>query len=146
VIKQWAPIAACWFLMATPAFAQGPGVQIGVSGDPDQFYFGGHDEVGPIVDRLWFRPNAEVGIGDDETLLALNFELVYRAPLPRSLWRVYFGGGPALNIVRTRAETSPEGGFNILVGLSHRRGLFSEFKVGWIDSPRIKFGVGYTFR
>jgi hypothetical protein len=39
-----------------------------------------------------------------------------------------------------------EGGFNILLGVQHTRGLFFELKVGAGDSPDLKFGVGYTFR
>jgi hypothetical protein len=38
------------------------------------------------------------------------------------------------------------GGFNILVGLEHKKGLFTEFKVGFADSPDIKFAVGYVFK
>jgi hypothetical protein len=35
---------------------------------------------------------------------------------------------------------------NLLVGVEAPRGLFFEFKVGVIDSPDFKFGVGWTFR
>ena len=49
------------------ARAQGPGVRAGVSVDPDQFYFGGHYETGELIDRLYLRPNLEVGVGDDVT-------------------------------------------------------------------------------
>ena len=38
------------------------------------------------------------------------------------------------------------GGFNIVLGAQHRGGLFTELKVGTIDSPNMKFGVGYVFR
>ena len=31
-------------------------------------------------------------------------------------------------------------------GAEQSRGLFFEFKVGAIDSPNLKFGVGWTFR
>ena len=84
-----------------PAAAQDAGVRAGVSVNPDQFYFGGHIETKPLVDRLRFRPN-----GDSDL----------------------------------------EGGLNFLVGVQHRDGLFVEFKVGAIDSPDIKFGVGFTWR
>ena len=39
------------------------GIRVGVSGDPDQFVFGGHIETAPLMDRLVFRPNAEIGLG-----------------------------------------------------------------------------------
>ena len=56
---------ACW-LVPAPASAQlDPGLRAGVSVDPDQFYVGAHVETAPIVERLVFRPNVEVGFGDD---------------------------------------------------------------------------------
>ena len=143
-----ATIAAAMALVPSPAAAQDPGVRVGASADPDQFYFGGHLETGPLADRLRFRPNAEIGFGDDTTLAAFNFEFVYGFPSSRP-WNLYVGGGPALNLVNTDRgddDTSAHGGFNILVGAEHREGLFFEFKVGTIDSPDVKFGVGYSFR
>ena len=131
---------------AAPARAQGPGVEVGVSGDPSQFYFGGQYEMGPVVDRVWFRPNAEIGVGHDRTLVGLNFEFTYRTPLPRTNWRLYLGGGPALNITRTGGDTGSGGGFNIVIGASHEKGIFTQLKVGLMDSPGVRFGVGYSFR
>ena len=139
-------------LLATsaPAWAQGPGVRGGVSIDPDQFYFGGHYETPPLVDRLHFRPNLEIGIGDDVVTTAINFEFVYKFP-SRSPWRLYAGGGPAVNFFSFDNDgrddgTETEGGFNFLIGAEQRNGLFFELKVGVIDSPDLKFGVGYTFK
>ena len=37
---------------ATPALAQDGGIRGGISIDPDQFYFGGHLETSPLIDRL----------------------------------------------------------------------------------------------
>ena len=54
-------------IAAPPAQAQqiAPGVQGGVSINPDQFYFGGHIETSPLIDRLRFRPSVDVGIGEN---------------------------------------------------------------------------------
>jgi hypothetical protein len=142
-------ITAC----AVPSYAQTQfGIRAGVSADPEQFFFGGHFETEPIIDRLSFRPNLEIGVGDDLTLFAINIEFVYSVPLRGHPWRVYFGGGPAANIYSRHDDDGRdddgdvEGGFNVLVGLQHRRGLFTEFKVGAIDSPSVKFTVGYVFQ
>lgn len=131
---------------------QGPGVRAGVSADPDQFIFGGHYDTGPLIERLSFRPNAEVGVGDDRTTLSVNFEFVYWFPVSRKPWSIYAGAGPAL-LVYHHSETSEhaggtdtEPGFNLLVGIAHKGGLFAEVKAGLIDSPAVKFTVGYTFR
>ena len=128
-----------------PAAAQELGVRAGVSVNPDQFYFGGHAETGNLVDNLRFRPNLEVGVGDNVTLVAFNIEFAYHFPSQRS-WHVYAGGGPALNFIRFRGETESEGGLNLLAGVQHARGLFAELKVGTLDSPDLKLGVGYAFR
>ena len=139
-------IAAGLVLCATPSFAQSHvGIRAGVSGDPDQFFFGGHIETSPLMRHVTFRPNVEVGIGDGLTLVALNLEFVYSIPLDRHPWRVYLGGGPAANIY-SNGDTDVEPGFNFLVGAQHNRGLFVEFKIGAIDSPDVKFTVGYAFR
>jgi hypothetical protein len=131
----------------------GFGVRAGVSADPDQFYFGGHWISEPLIERLRFQPNVEVGVGDDLTLVAFNFELAYWIPLERSPWNLYVGGGPALNLYSFDDDDRPgdddselEGGVNVLFGLAHRQGLSFEFKVGVADSPDIKVGVTYTFR
>jgi hypothetical protein len=137
----------CW---VSSAWAQkGVGVRAGVSIDPEQFYFGGHITTGPVVDRLWFRPNVEVGVGDNSSSVGLNGEFAYFVPLQRRGTDVYFGAGPALNIFSSgpsRARhTSTGPGFNFVLGVAQRKGWFAEMKIGALDSPRFKFGIGYTF-
>ena len=128
------------------------GVRAGVSGSPGQFYAGLHYESEPFVDQLRFRPNIEFGVGDNQTVVALNFEFAYYVPLEGGRrrrpndWSLYIGAGPALVIDRFTNNTNTGGGFNILIGAQHRGGFFTELKVGMIDSPGVKFGVGYTFR
>ena len=149
-VKRW--LAGLSFLLgvvvfsSTPALAQGAGIRGGISVDPDQFYFGGHYETPPLVDHLYFRPNVEVGIGDDLTLIGANMEFVYKFTRNRAM-NLYAGAGPALNIfMPDEGDTSTDAGFNILVGAETPKGLFFEFKIGAIDSPDFKFGVGYTWR
>jgi hypothetical protein len=139
-------LAAAVIAVAVPsASAQGPGIRAGVSVDPDQFYFGGHYETNALVDRLHFRPNAGIGIGDDVTTVALNFEFVYKFPRQGD-WGFYAGAGPAVNFYNFDGGDNTEPGLNFLVGAETRQGLFFEFKVGAIDSPELKFGVGWSFR
>ena len=131
---------------STPALAQDAGIRGGISVDPDQFYFGAHLETSALVDRVHFRPNLEVGIGDDLTLIAANMEFVYKFSSSRPV-NLYAGGGPALNIFMVDdLDSETEAGFNALVGVETSRGLFFEFKLGMLDSPDFKFGVGYTWR
>ncbi len=131
----------------TPALAQQPGIGVraGVSADPDQFYFGAHFDTGPFVDRLSFRPNAEVGVGNNVTTVTGNFEFAYWVPIPRHPWNIYFGGGPAIVVYDHSNNTDVQPGFNLLMGVAHHSGFMVEIKAGLIDSPEFKFGVGYTW-
>jgi hypothetical protein len=135
-------------VMATaPAQAQAiaPGIQGGVSINPDQFFFGGHLETSPLIDQVRFRPSVDFGIGDGTTI-AGNFEFTYTFPGSQP-WNLYVGGGPAINWYdQDDADGDADAGFNFLVGVKNRDGLFFEFKVGVEGSPDLKFGVGYTFR
>lgn len=134
---------------STPVLAQDPGIRGGISVEPDQFYFGGHLETSPLVDRLYFRPNVEVGFGDNLTLIAANMEFVYKFSTRRA-WNIYAGGGPGLNVYMFDGDgndnSDTDAGLNILAGVEASGGLFFEFKVGVLDSPDFKFGVGYTWR
>jgi hypothetical protein len=130
----------------SPAAAQGLGVRAGASVDPDQFYFGGHYETRPLVDQLHFKPNLEIGIGDDVTTVGLNLEFVYKIPIDGSPWSLYAGGGPAVNFYSFNNNSTTEGGLNVLVGVEAAQGLFFELKLGALDSPDVKVGVGYTWR
>jgi hypothetical protein len=142
----FATLVASLMLFATPANAQSFGVRAGASANPDQFVFGGHYETKPLIEHLTFRPNIEVGVGDDVTLVAFNIEFAYWIDLKNKPWKVYLGGGPAANLYDSDNETDLQGGFNLMVGAQHRGGLFGEFKVGLIDSPDVKFTVGYAFK
>ena len=121
------------------------GIQGGMSIDPDQVFFGGHLETAPLVDNLRFRPNVDVGLGDDLTTVGLNFDFTYMFTAGRP-WNIYAGAGPAINWLNHDNGSDMEGGFNILVGARQRDGLFFELKIGAVDSPDLKFGVGFTFR
>ena len=140
-------VLAAFAFVALPsaAAAQGPGVRAGASVDPDQFYLGGHYETRPLVEQLYFRPNLEIGFGEDITAVGVNLEFVYKIPIDGP-WSLYAGGGPALNIYSFNDESETDGGLNVLFGAETTNGLFFEVKLGAIDSPDLKFGVGYTWR
>ena len=138
---------ACCLAPALASAQVAPGVRAGGSVNPDQVYIGGHLETDPIVERLVFKPNVEVGFGDDVTLLAFNFEFVWKFPRRGSQWAFYAGGGPAINLYRFDGpDDDAEPGFSFVGGMENPRGLFLEFKLGVDDSPDFKFGVGFTFR
>jgi hypothetical protein len=142
---------SAFMLAAGSAWAQsGYGIRAGASSDPDQFYLGGHLDVKEIVERFWFRPNAEVGLGNNLTLFSLNGEFVYDMPLKSSTrWVPYVGGGPAFLIGSVSTPfgrvTDTGGGFNFVGGIRQRKGLMGELKIGAFDSPDFKMGLGWTW-
>lgn len=145
-VPVWLMFLSLCAVGASPAQAQmTPGVQAGVSLDPDQFFFGGHVETAPLVDRVRFRPGVDVGIGDNLTLIAINLDFTYAFTANRP-WNLYAGGGPAINWYNFDGGSDTEAGFNFLVGANYRNGMFLEMKIGVMDSPDLKFGVGYAFR
>jgi hypothetical protein len=138
-------------LASGSAMAQtGFGLRAGVTADPNQFHFGAHFVSDFLAGNLNFKPNLEIGVGNHVTGITANFEFTYRIPVPRKQVSAYIGAGPALVVSRFgephRRNTETGGGFNVLIGLEHKEGLFGEIKVGAIDSPEFKFTVGYTFR
>jgi len=136
-------------VMAAPASAQSRvGVRAGISIDPEQVYFGGHFDAAEIARQFWFRPNVEVGFGDSRTLAAFNAEFVYKVPTRRE-WNPYFGGGPSMVLQTFRAagrrDTDFGPGFNFVAGIEQSRGLMGEVKIGALDSPGFKLGIGWTW-
>lgn len=152
---RWWVVVSCALavlLVAQPARAQlgaEIGIRAGAGADPDQFFFGVHTETRRLTPRLTFRPNVEVGVGDDLTLVALNLEFAWWIAMAGRPLSLYVGAGPAANAYSTggrgNSDGGVSGGLNFLVGVQHRDGLFSELKVGAIDSPSVKFTVGYVF-
>lgn len=129
-----------------PAEGQGFAVRGGTNVNPDQFYGGGQYELGPVVDRVWLQPKADLGWGNGATLMAVNFDVTYRKPLQRNgPWTGYVGGGPAINWYRLDAYSTTELGVGTVAGLKHANGMFVDFMVGFFDSPRFRAGIGYTF-
>jgi hypothetical protein len=128
-----------------------------------QLYVGAHVETEPLVGRLVFRPNVEIGFGDDLVVLAINGEFVWRFPASRSGWLGYAGAGPAMSIFRFGTDRPDHGdakmvpGISFLGGFEYRAGVFFEFKLGVLNRPDIarpllaaveelKVGIGYTWR
>lgn len=139
---------SAWILVLIPATASAQNFDItgGANVNPDQVYVGAKYEW-PLLDRVWFEPNADLGFGNDAKLIALNLEAMYRYPLSRrSPWALVGGAGPAMNHYRLPGYSQTQFGFNIVTGLRHARGIFTEFKVGFGDSPKYRFGIGYTIR
>jgi hypothetical protein len=135
-------------LLSSPAIAQAQGFAIlgGANINPDQLFAGGRYEM-PLLENVWFQPGADAGFGDHTKLFAVNLEATVRKSLERhSPWMVYAGGGPAMNHYRWAGSRETKLGFNLLGGLRHSNGVFTEFRVGLVDSPDFRFAIGIMFK
>ena len=135
------------------------GVRAGPTFNPELFTFGIQSQMGPIFHpRVLFRPNAEFAFGEVTDLIALNLEAVYRfSPAYRSRdWTPFLGAGPALIFIHQSFQSGRkisfgnfdyETGFNVLVGMQARRGMFVELKTSLYSgpAPKLRLIFGYTF-
>jgi hypothetical protein len=135
------------------------GVRAGAAFDPELFMFGVHSQMGPLFNpHVFFRPSAEFAFGEVTDLIALNLEAVYRFPgsAERRNWSPYVGAGPALTFIHQNFQAGRnidfgnfdfDAGFNILVGMQSRRGMFVEAKTSlWSrPAPVLRLIVGYNF-
>lgn len=151
-----AALLAC--VAPAPALAAASGItafgpRVGFSVGPDQVVLGGQMVIGEIAPSLTFDPSAELGFGDDLTVVSLNFDLHYHTAIRDTDWRPYFGAGFGVHFVeRDRqppftddSDTDVAGA--IIAGVSVPTGgslFFGELKLGF-DDPDLKLMVGWNF-
>jgi hypothetical protein len=157
-----ATMAAVAALVAAPAHAErssaittGIGPRVGFSSGPDQLVVGGQMVIGEVAPSLTFDPSVEIGIGDHQTLLGVNFDMHYHFETS-SVWRPYVGLGATVNEVNYDndefgdRESDTFAGGNLIVGAGAptRSGsrFFAELKLGLGDVPDLKIMVGWNFR
>jgi hypothetical protein len=88
-----------------------------------------------------------MGRGNGATLVTMNFDVTYRKPLQQNgIWTGYVGGGPTINWYRLDVYSTKEMGVSAVAGLIHANGVFTDFKVGFFDSPQFRVAIGYAFR
>lgn len=137
------------------ATATGIGPRVGFSVDPDQLVMGGHLVVGDVAPHLTFNPNLELGLGDDVTVIAVNFDMHYHLTLESSNWVPYFGAG--LGVVFAEqdrpgpddSETDVGGSVVMGAGVPTRSDniFFGEMRFGLGSGmPSLKLIAGWTFK
>lgn len=150
-----AVVAGCLPASAEGLGYAGWGPRVGVSIDPDQVYGGIHFDFGEFARNVRFQPNAELGFGDDVTLLSLNLEAAYLFKVYQS-WMPYAGGG--FDFTYVKLDDAPRGvddddtdvGLVGLGGVQRVRSgapdFFLELKVGLSsDLPDARAAIGWTF-
>jgi hypothetical protein len=135
------------------AAADGWGPRVGVAMDPDLVQFGLHADLANMASHVVFQPSAEVGVGDQLTVLSLNMDTAYRFTSQWDVWSPYLGGGVDVSFVN-RDDGYPDRSYTdtglavlggIQRGLANGNRFFLETKIGLFDSPDLRFTAGWTF-
>jgi len=133
---------------------KGWGPRFGLTVDPDQIHFGAHADFGYFADRWRFQPNFELGVGDNMTVGAANFEVNYRFRKDWDVWTPYLGGGVGVFFIDRDTRgfgdgTNSDLGASILGGIeksiSGGDRFFLETKLRFVDAPDLKITMGWTF-
>lgn len=158
-MKRFLVLAALLAIVPTAALAAtgsvtGWGPRVGASITPDQVVFGGQLHIGEIAPSLTFDPNLEVGLGDNETVIALNGDLQYHLHVTHAQWNPYLGGGLSVDFVSFDHpgpdDSETDVGANLIAGAEAptRAGnrFFGEVRLGIGDIPSLKLIVGWNFK
>ncbi len=141
---------------AAPIVLTGAGPRVGLSIQPDQLVVGG--QLSMTVAPDWsVDPSLELGFGDGQSDLAINFDGYYHLRLAESDWRPYVGGGIAINnasVDRPAPErdfSDTELGLNAVLGFTAPSTgghlWFAEMRLGLGDlNPSLKVMGGINLR
>jgi hypothetical protein len=142
-MRWWCSAVAAFVLIlaAAPAFAR-PGLQAGLSINPDDVLFGLNWHFAPVAEDLTFVPSAEVGFGD-VTMVAGNADFHYRLQIESKL-APYVGGGVTINWFDFEGGSDTQVGGTLLGGIQLTPKLTLEAKLGLGDVPDAKFIVGFN--
>jgi hypothetical protein len=113
------------------------GFRLGYGTSPDQFVAGLQFDTGKITRWLHFVPSIDAGFGDNVTTLALNGDLKFFVPLPKSSVVFYALAGPALAIWwPDEGDRDTDIGVNLGFGARMELG-----EIGWYNLET-RFGIG----
>lgn len=143
-------VSAIALPLSQAAAIDGWGPRFGLTSDPDQVHVGAHLDAGYVGENVRFMPSGTVGIGDNSTLWAFDFDVAYMFGSIGDSWSPYLGGGPGLFVFDPDGGDSDlNAGLNITGGLEHRMSsgsrFLTELKLGLIDAPDLRWSVGWTF-
>lgn len=116
------------------------GVQAGVSSGPDQFFAGARLDLGTILPHWNLVAIADLGLGEEFTLLSLSGDLLYEFSLGGVI-RLYTGVGIGYNWHLGGMEIGI--GIEIPVGIKLEKSYFIEARFGFENNPEFKICAGF---
>lgn len=140
-------------LWAGAAAARIPlGVRAGYTHDDgiDQWHVGAHTRFNEVFPNVDVTPGLEFGFGDNVTIITANGDVTYRASeIVGPPWGLHLGGSLSLNYFDWPGDSDIHLGLSALVGVSRqlneKTDLFTEVRIGILDSPDLKITLGATF-
>ncbi len=151
-------LAANVGLAADDVEYRGWGPRVGLADEPDQVVVGAHFDFGEFSTSVAFRPNVELGLGDDRTILAVTAPAHYRWDRLRDTDVVpYAGAGVSAAIVnrddrpgKKGDDTDFEFSLRAIGGaefpLKNERSFFVEISLAIGDPHDIQAIVGWNLR
>jgi hypothetical protein len=145
------------------------GARAGVALDPELVMFGAQAKFGPFFTKnVSAVPSLELGFGELTTLVALNIDVQYRLPVTEQngKWGTFIGFGPGFNFSKKSFTEPPsdsssdsststsrfsfsdltfDSGFNIVIGIENKNGMFLEVRSTAYSEPHIRFMIGFNF-
>src|SRR5262249_51917769 len=98
--------------------------------------------------RLTVVPDLEVGVGNNETTIAISGDFLYHFVLKNSNWTPYAGAGPCIAF-ESDGGSETDAGLNLVGGMSvptkSSNRFFVEIKRGLGDIPSFKAIAGWAF-
>ena len=128
----------------------GIGIRAGFGLQPDQFVAGAQAVMGKIAKVARFAPSADVGVGNDATVLTLNPDIRFAFSPPKSDALFYGQLGPTIAFIDPKHGDGDSeigltlsGGLAFPMGTSNLYTLEVRFGIGDIPDLRMLFGIQF---
>jgi len=139
-MKKIICLVVIMLVISLPTFAEIKlGVHGGLSSGPDQIYGGVRADIGTLFPSINLVGIADIGVGEDITLLSAGGDLQYKLNFGGSI-QPYIG----VFIGFTQKLNGGGNGFGLAfpIGIKFNNSMFLEARIGFEDSPDLKICFG----
>lgn len=135
---------------ASAGLALGPRAGFTATDGLEQWHVGAHLRAGELLQNVEITPGCELGFGSHATIITANGDVTYKATeLVTAPWGLHAGGSLSFNYFDWKGNSDVHLGLSGLVSVTRELGpaseVFTEVRVGILDSPDLKITFGLTF-